>query len=86
MTDDPAATPPDTELSRAIIVIAAIDQIFPGTYLPRFETNQIRAASPKVSVCPDPMTVRRQVSINRRYVAITMAVAPMIHIQSGCSD
>jgi hypothetical protein len=49
MTDEPAATLPETELSRAIMVMAAMDQIFPGTYLPRFETNHIRDASGKVS-------------------------------------
>ena len=66
ITEDPAATDADTELWRAIIVIAAIDQIFPGMYLPRFETNQILVASPKLRDWPDPITVLRHVSIRRR--------------------
>lgn len=83
ITDDPAAITGETLLSLAIIVIAAIDQIFPGTYLPRLETNQIRAASLNGSVSPDATITLRHVSIRSTYVRSTIIVASPIHDQSG---
>src|SRR5712671_784760 len=44
-TDDPAAAIAESPRLLAITPIAVSDQIFPGTYLPRLERNQMRAAS-----------------------------------------
>jgi hypothetical protein len=66
-------------------VIVAIDHTFPGTYLPRFETSQIRAASLNCSVSPAETMIRRHVSIRSAYVAMTIAVAAAIQPHWGCS-
>jgi len=80
--EEPAAATGDTACSLAMTLIAAIDHTFPGRYLPRFETNQIREAIPKGRNPPQPATSRRQVSIRRMYVSSTMIVASAIHSQS----
>src|SRR6478752_6933058 len=74
-TEDPAAVIGETDSFFAITVIAAIDQTFPGTYLPRLDTNQILAAMGNDSVSPDAMITCRHVSINNRYVRKTTSVA-----------
>src|SRR5689334_4725705 len=53
--------------------MAAICQTFPGTYFPRFETNQMRAAAENGSDSDHTRSVARQASMRRRYVAITSA-------------
>src|SRR5439155_9530504 len=45
-TDEPAAAIADRPRLFAIMPIAVNDQIFPGTYFPRLERNQIREATP----------------------------------------
>src|SRR5215208_4149889 len=85
-TDEPAATAGDTLFFLAIIVIAAIDQIFPGTYFPSLETNQMRTASENPSVCPDDKITLRHVSLSSAYVANTIRVASAIHPHCGLID
>ena len=80
-TDDPAAVIGETDSFFAITVIAAIDQTLPGTYLPRFDTNQILAATGNDRVSPEAMITCRQVSINNRYVRKTTSVARAIQDQ-----
>src|SRR6266480_3375929 len=45
ITEEPAAAIAERPRRLAMTPIAVSDQIFPGTYLPRFERNQIRDAS-----------------------------------------
>ena len=67
--DDPAAVRGDTSRSLAITLIAAIDQTLPGTYLPRFEMNQMRAASANESVSPAAITIRRHIAVGHKFAA-----------------
>ncbi len=76
--EEPAAVTGDTCCSRAMTLIAAIDQTFPGRYFPRFETNQMRDATPNGRWARQPMSMRRQVSISSTYVSRTSAVAAAI--------
>ena len=70
MAEPPAATG-GTFTASAILLIAAICQIFPGTYLPMFDTHQIRAASPNEIRACHSATIRRQTSTSSAYVANT---------------
>ena len=45
ITDEPVAASGDAPASFASTAIAPIAHTFPGTYLPRLDTNQMRAAS-----------------------------------------
>ena len=70
-TADPAAAAAGTWMSWASFPIAAICQTFPGTYLPRFDTHQMRVASPNEMRADQAARMRRQTSMRSAYVPST---------------
>ena len=63
ITDEPAAAIADIPRFRAITPIAVSDQTFPGTYFPRLDRNQIRAASMNGTCESQASSMRRQPSM-----------------------
>jgi len=70
-TDDPVAAMGDTPRCCAMAAMAAICHTFPGTYLPRFETNQMCAASMGSRCSRQARSIDRQVPIRIAYAAST---------------
>src|SRR3954468_12107270 len=64
ITDDPAAANAESPRRLAMTPIAVSDQIFPGTYLPRFERNQMRDASLNGRLESQATSTLRQPSIS----------------------
>src|ERR1035437_19584 len=63
-SDDPTAATLETPARCDRTPIAPICHTLPGTYRPRFEMNQIRAALPHERCPPHAVTICRQVSIS----------------------
>jgi len=55
----------------AMSAMPAIAQTFPGTYLPRLETVQMRAAAHAPSSWPQLASMNRQAQIRSAYMAQT---------------
>lgn len=79
ITEEPAAASAESPRPLAITPIAVSDQIFPGTYFPRFERNQIRAACGNGRCESHAPSTRRHPSIRSAYANNTRTVAAPIH-------
>src|SRR6478672_1162745 len=83
---DPIAAAGETPCCCASAPIAAICHTFPGTYLPRFDTNQMRAALANGSDWDHTRRVARHASMRMTYVASTSAPEPSTRTQSNLSS
>src|SRR5713101_6209631 len=79
ITDEPAAAIAESPRFLAITPIAVSDHTFPGTYFPRFDRNQIRAASMNGTCESQASSTRRQPSMSSAYVTRISPVAAEIH-------
>ena len=79
ITEEPAAASAEMPRPLAITPIAVSDQIFPGTYFPRLDTNQIRAACGNGRCESHAPSTRRQPSMRSAYARSTRIVAAPIH-------
>src|SRR5689334_22695577 len=88
-TADPVAAQGATPARCAMSAIPATAHTFPGRYLPRLETVQIRAAPHPSSRWPQPESITRQATISMAYIdqttsALNTSHPGLIRNSSGC--
>ncbi len=81
MTAEPVAAHGATPASFDISAMPATAQTLPGTYLPRLETVQMRAAVQPSSRWPQPASMRRHATIRMAYMSQTRST--LRRIQPG---